>query len=87
MVHRWLAYVRSSMEDITAAYKNPSYRKVCAWKTCKDICKEHGGQGLRVCMHNSQFFTAGFVACIDGVESFVYITAQNCYYCPLAELR
>ena len=86
MVARWLAYVQSSMDNITAAYKNPSYRKVCAWQTCKAICNEHAGSGLRVCMHTSQFFTAGFTACIDGVDSFVYITANNTYYCPLAEL-
>lgn len=86
MVSRWLAYVNSTMDDITAAYKNPSYRKICAWQWCKDICNKYDGNGLRVCVHTSQFFTAGFTACIDGTDSFVYITAQNCYYCPLAEL-
>ena len=86
MVSRWLAYASSTMDNIRAAYKNPSTRKTRAWQMCKDICDAYAGSGLRVCMHTSQFFTAGFVACVDGVDSFVYITAQNTYYCPLDEL-
>lgn len=82
----WGNYCDSNMSSIWDAYKTPSYHKAQAWRHCEALCESLNGWDLRICGHNSMFFTAGFKAIVDGARVFVYITKENEYYCPLAKL-
>lgn len=62
-------------EDIFTAYGRPSYNKVKAWETCKEICKKEKGWGLRIIAYNTCQFTAAFLT----NEGLRVETANNSY--------
>ena len=67
-------YLESFKTNISQAYNKPSCRKTAAWEYCRNLCREYGGQNLKVIGHNCMTFSAGFTFIQDGQKYFCWIT-------------
>ena len=67
-------YNFSDRYHLYLCYGSFSKRKADAWKSCKALCQEMGGKGLKVIGYNSNFFSAGFLFEEEGKEKLMYIT-------------
>ena len=68
-------YNRSSDYELYKCYPSGmSQSKHEAWEYCKELCKKHDGEGLKVISHNGYMFTAGFEYTVGWKRYLMYIT-------------
>ena len=85
--HTWQLGLGNTYSDIWKAYKNPSYNKVKAWRYwLEKMRKDYEAADFRILSKNSQAFTIGCIGWVNGLLTFIYITAYNCYYLPLEKI-
>ena len=80
------SWLLSEDTELYEVYGRYSEAKVQAFKRCLKLFREHDGKDIRICSHNTFGFTVGYIALIDGIESFVYYTPGGDYYTPLVDL-
>lgn len=80
---RWTTSTDSTLEDV---YKNCSTAKYRAYRYCVELMNKYNGYGLKILGHNCDFFSVGFMATVDGVNVFCYITHANDYFIPVENL-
>ena len=76
-------YRRATATELCHVYKSFSSAKTSAWVYCKNLCKELNGWGMKICSHNAQIFTVGFLFMKDGKEHLCYITPNHGYKFPV----
>ena len=55
------AWKKSTLVNLTDAYKKPSAAKSHIWNTCRENMAACGGWGLRIISYNTFMFTCGFL--------------------------
>lgn len=73
-------YKRSTARHLHNLYGRFSSKKARAFERCAEICAEYGGENLKLFNANTDFFSAGFTANIDGAPVFVWITKSYIRY-------
>ena len=87
MIISYNSYLKATKDNIWKAYGRPSQEKVEAFGYCKELCNKYKGRNLKIVGQSTYVFTAGFLAVVDGKESFVYITPSNNWYRALEDLK
>lgn len=73
-------YSHSNLCTLDDVYIEPSYRKVKGYYNCLNLmCKLNGKHG-RIVTFNSQMFTFGFIAELNGIVCYIHITPNKIYY-------
>lgn len=80
---RW---TKSTDTTLGQVYKNCSTAKYRAYNYCINLMDKYNGYGLKILGYNCNFFSVGFMATVDGVDVFCYITYANNYYIPVKNL-
>lgn len=80
---RWTKSTDSTLEQV---YKNCSTAKYRAYNYCMDLMNKYNGSGLKNLGHSCNFFSVGFLATVDGVPVFCFITYANDYFIPVENL-
>lgn len=70
-------YLSSNKFTLDDAYNNYSYHKEVAYNRIKTICAENNGVCVKIISHNSQIFTAGFMAKENGYLCLYYFTPYS----------
>lgn len=80
---RW---TQSTDSTLAAVYKNYSGAKYMAYNYCINLMNKYNGYGLKILGHNRNFYSVGFMATVDGVPVFCFITHANDYFIPVENL-
>ena len=80
---KYLEYTNSEKKSLHDCYNCPSLRKQIAFDWCKELQRRYGGHDGRIISHNTCVFTYGFLAEIDNMPIFIYITPTQTVYIEL----